>query len=124
MVNLALTQGSHRFEWLTRRYDGSELPLDIVMTAVPFGERTLLFVVSRDISGHKQAAKEIRQLNASLERRVAARRRNAQPAQQAEEYLRKRNEQVQKHRDVLLVVQSDKPTRQSTQKYVRCRPHP
>ena len=42
MVNLALAQGSHRFEWLSRRYDGSELPLDVVMTAVPFGERTLL----------------------------------------------------------------------------------
>ncbi len=113
MVKLALIQGSHRFEWLTRRYDGSELPLDIVMTAVPFGERTLLFVVSRDISGHKQAAKEIRQLNASLERRVAARTnellRSNEQLRQAEEYLRKRNEQVQKHRDVLLeIAQSDK----------------
>ena len=73
MVKLALTQGSYRFEWLSRRYDGSELPLDIVMTAVPFGERTLLFVVSRDISEHKRAESEIRQLNASLERRVAER---------------------------------------------------
>lgn len=48
MAKLALTQGSHRFEWLSRQYDGSKLPLDIVMTAVPFGERTLLFVVSRE----------------------------------------------------------------------------
>ena len=113
MVKLALTQGSHRFEWLTRRYDGSELPLDIVMTAIPFGERTLLFVVSRDISGHKQAESEIRQLNASLERRVAVRTnelvQSNEQLKQAEEYLRKRNEQVQKHRDVLLeIAQSDK----------------
>src|SRR6478609_2103171 len=49
MVSLALAQGSHRFEWLSRRYDGSELPLDVVMTAVPFGDRTMLFVVSRDV---------------------------------------------------------------------------
>src|SRR5262249_32649985 len=42
MIKLALTQGSHRFEWLSHRYDGSELPLDVVMTAVPFGERTVL----------------------------------------------------------------------------------
>jgi len=46
MVKLALTQGSHRFEWFSKRYDGRELPLDIVMTAVPFGERTLLSLVS------------------------------------------------------------------------------
>src|SRR5690606_6139128 len=29
MVRLALAQGSHRFEWMSRRYDGSELPLDV-----------------------------------------------------------------------------------------------
>jgi PAS domain S-box-containing protein len=113
VVKLALTQGSHRFEWLSRRYDGSELPLDIVMTAVPFGERILLFVVSRDISEHKQAENEIRQLNASLERRVAERTielvRSNDQLKQAQEMLRKRNEQVQKHRDVLLeIAQSDK----------------
>ncbi len=113
MVELALTQGSHRFEWLSRRYDGSELPLDIVMTAIPFGERTLLFVVSRDISEHRRAENEIRQLNASLERRVAERTfelvRSNDQLKLAEESLRQRSKQVQKHRDVLLeIAQSDK----------------
>jgi PAS domain S-box-containing protein len=73
MVELALTQGSHRFEWLSCRYDGSELPLDIVMTAVPFAERTLLSLVYRDICAQKRAEREIRQLNTSLEKRVAER---------------------------------------------------
>jgi PAS domain S-box-containing protein len=113
MVQLALTQGSHRFEWTSRRYDGSELPLDIVMTAVPFGERTLLYVVSRDISEHKRAECEIRQLNASLERRVTERTielvQSNHQLKRAEENLRKRSEQVQKHRDVLLeIAQYDK----------------
>jgi PAS domain S-box-containing protein len=73
MIQIALDQGSHRFEWLVRRYDGTELPLDIVMTAVPFDGRTLLSLVYRDISTQKHAEREIRQLNASLEKRVAER---------------------------------------------------
>ena len=113
LIELALTQGSHRFEWQVRRYDGTELPLDIVMTAVPFGERTLLSLVYRDNSRQKQAENEIRQLNASLENRVAERTRALLQAndqlKRAEEELRRRSEEVQKHRDVLLsLAHSDK----------------
>jgi PAS domain S-box-containing protein len=92
MVKLALTQGSHRFEWLTRRYDGRELPLDVVMTAVAVGERTLLSIVYRDISMHKLAESEIRRLNAELEERVSDRTadlvRSNEQLKQAEAELR------------------------------------
>ena len=106
MVKLALAQGSHRFEWVSRGFDGRELPLDVVMTAIPSGERTLLFVVTRDISCHKRAENEILRLNASLERRVAE--RTAELVQTNEQLRRKEQEllnrgsMVQKHRDVLL----------------------
>jgi PAS domain S-box-containing protein len=73
LIKVALEQGSLRFEWLLRRFDGTELPLDIVATAVPFDGRTLLSLVYRDISTQKLAESEIRQLNASLEKRVAER---------------------------------------------------
>jgi phosphate uptake regulator len=43
-----LDQGSLRFEWLVRCFDGTELPLDIVATAVPFDGRTLLSLVAED----------------------------------------------------------------------------
>jgi PAS domain S-box-containing protein len=73
LIKVALDQGSLRFEWLVRRFDGTELPLDIVATAVPFDGRTLLSLGYRDMSTQKLAESEIRQLNASLEKRVAER---------------------------------------------------
>ncbi|MBV8585594.1 MAG: PAS domain S-box protein [Verrucomicrobia bacterium] len=113
LVEIALRQGSHRFEWFTRRYDGSELPLDLVITPVPFVDRTLLSIVYRDISAQKRAESEIRQLNASLEKRVAERTaelmRSNDQLKRAKEDLRTRSEQLQKHRDVLLeLAHSDK----------------
>jgi PAS domain S-box-containing protein len=61
----------------------------------------------------KGAESEIRQLNASLEKRVAERTielvRSNEQLKQAEEQLRKHGEQVQIHRDVLLeLARSDK----------------
>src|SRR5580704_4808330 len=73
LIKIALDQGSVRFEWLVRRFDGSEVTLDIVATAVPFDGRPLLSLVYRDISTQKRAENEIRQLNASLQKRVAER---------------------------------------------------
>ena len=113
MIRFALAKGSHRFEWWSRRYDGSELPLDIVATAIPSGKRTLLSLVYRDTSEYKRAEGEIRQLNASLEKRVIERTTELMRAndqlRRTEEHFRKRSEQVQKHRDVLLeLAHSDK----------------
>jgi PAS domain S-box-containing protein len=61
----------------------------------------------------KRAESEIRQLNASLEKRVAERTielvRSNEQLKQAEEQLRKHGEQIQIHRDVLLeLARSDK----------------
>ena len=113
LIKIALECGSCRFEFLVHRYDGSELPLDIVMTAVPFGDRTLISIVYRDVSTQKRAESEIRLLNASLEKRVAERTdellQSNDQLRRAELELRNRGKQVQKYRDVLLeLAHSDK----------------
>jgi PAS domain S-box-containing protein len=113
LIKLALANGSHRFEWMSRRHDGTELPLDIVLTALPSSKRQLLLAISRDISAQKKAEQEILRLNALLEQRVAERtielvQSNEQLKSEMAERLRqekvqrKRSDQVERHRDVLL----------------------
>ncbi|HXS00652.1 MAG TPA: ATP-binding protein [Pyrinomonadaceae bacterium] len=59
MNAVAVERGSHRFEWLATRRDGSEFPVEVSLTAIPFQERKILYVVWRDISRRKEAEQEL-----------------------------------------------------------------
>lgn len=50
-----LAQSGGRFEWLARRFDGVELPLNVGVTVVEREGRKLHVIVSRDITLRKQA---------------------------------------------------------------------
>src|SRR5229473_1806184 len=43
-------RGGHRFEWVARRFDGHEVPLEVLVTAIRVGGRSLNVTVSRDIT--------------------------------------------------------------------------
>jgi len=63
------SQGAHRFEWLGRRADHSDLPLEVVATVIQTAGRTLHVVVARDITERKAAEaalRESRELLASV----------------------------------------------------------
>jgi PAS domain S-box-containing protein len=73
VIDIALSNGSHRFEWIARRMDGSEFPVEVLLTPIQTGENPLLATVCRDITDRKRAEQQILELNATLEQRVAQR---------------------------------------------------
>ncbi|HEY2342021.1 MAG TPA: PAS domain S-box protein, partial [Chthoniobacteraceae bacterium] len=64
---------TYRFEWMMRRVDGREVPVEVSCAAVLMDEKPIHIVISRDISERKNAERELLELNQSLERRVAER---------------------------------------------------
>ena len=61
MIALAYEKGFHYFEWMHRRCNGSELALEVLLTAIPMRGRRLLHVTWRDISARKRAEEALRE---------------------------------------------------------------
>src|SRR5262249_5691754 len=59
MIAIARTKGHHRFDSVARRANGSEFPVEVLLTAVPFKERKILHAVCRDISHRAEAQLEL-----------------------------------------------------------------
>ena len=66
-------QKSLRFEWTLRRFDGTEVPVEVSSTALTMGGKSVHVLMSRDISERKKAERELRDLTQALERRVTER---------------------------------------------------
>jgi PAS domain S-box-containing protein len=73
IIALVEQHKGHRFEWMMRHMAGHDVPLEVSCTQVVLGGRNIYVVISRDISERKKAEQESRELNLSLERRVAER---------------------------------------------------
>jgi PAS domain S-box-containing protein len=64
---------THCFEWVIRRLDGRDVPVEVSSTAVVMKGKSVHILISRDISERKRAEQELRELTHALERRVAER---------------------------------------------------
>ncbi len=60
MVQKALQDGSHCFEWQHQRKNGDTFPTEVILTMIPSREEQLVHAVVRDISERKKAEEEIR----------------------------------------------------------------
>jgi PAS domain S-box-containing protein len=69
---IAIVQGhkTHRLEWMMRRLDGTDVPIEVSSTMVLMGGKSIHVVISRDISERKKAERELLELTQALERRV------------------------------------------------------
>jgi PAS domain S-box-containing protein len=73
IIEIIQKQKTHLFEWMMRRLDGRDVPIEVSATAVLMGGKNIHVIICRDISERKQAARELLELNQSLERRVTER---------------------------------------------------
>src|SRR5262249_39028843 len=64
IIRLALQKGTHRFEWIARRFDGAEFPVEVLITPIQTGENPLMPTVCRDISERKTAEAALRESEA------------------------------------------------------------
>jgi PAS domain S-box-containing protein len=60
---LALVEkhGGHRFEWTGRRFDGHEVPLEVLVTLIQVNGRSLNVSVARDITDRKRTEAALRE---------------------------------------------------------------
>jgi PAS domain S-box-containing protein len=59
LIRATLERGNHRFEWQARKSDGSEFPVEVLLTAIPFKGKQAVYAVWRDITRRKQAELEL-----------------------------------------------------------------
>jgi PAS domain S-box-containing protein len=73
IIAMVQARGSYRFEWLMRRLDGVDIPIEVSATAVQINGKNIHVVMSRDISERKRAERELLELTQSLKQRVTER---------------------------------------------------
>lgn len=64
LTEIAFANGGHRFEWVIRRIDGQDMPLDVQLTAIPLNGEEVFYTIWRDITDRKQAEEAVKQSEA------------------------------------------------------------
>ncbi len=63
MDQIARKNGWHRFEWMHRKSDGEEFPVEVTLNSVEIGGRPALIAVWHDLTEAKRAERQLQKLN-------------------------------------------------------------
>ncbi|MFH1121472.1 MAG: PocR ligand-binding domain-containing protein [Bacteroidota bacterium] len=66
MIQTAVKNGSHRFDWLHRRPDGSDFWVEVVLTIIKIGRKEIIYTTWREITERILADQELRNMNEKL----------------------------------------------------------
>ncbi len=64
MIRIALEKGSHRFNWIHRRIDGSDFPVEVLLTPITLNGRQVIHTVWRDITERMKIEDALRESEA------------------------------------------------------------
>ncbi|MCX5685818.1 MAG: PAS domain S-box protein, partial [Planctomycetota bacterium] len=67
LIETAMREGSHFFEWTHRRLSGEDFPATVLMTRLELAGQVLLQATVRDITAQKRAEEELRKAHAFTE---------------------------------------------------------
>lgn len=59
MMQIALKKGSNHFEWIHKRADGEEFPVEVWLTAIPYKGKMIIHTAWRDITERKESERKI-----------------------------------------------------------------
>src|SRR6185436_12567114 len=55
----ALTEGTHHFEWIVRKLDGTDVPVEVTLTTLQLDGRKVMQAVINDLTERKRAEAEL-----------------------------------------------------------------
>ncbi|MEA2008189.1 MAG: PAS domain S-box protein, partial [Chloroflexota bacterium] len=64
MISIALEQGSNRFEWTHRRITGEDFVVEVLLTPITIGEKTIIHTTWRNVSERKRAEAKLQESEA------------------------------------------------------------
>jgi two-component system, cell cycle sensor histidine kinase and response regulator CckA len=67
MIETAMRNGSHFFEWMNRRIGGEEFPVDVLLTRIESGGKVMVQACVRDITERKRAEESNARLVTAVE---------------------------------------------------------
>ena len=70
MMRAASEKGFHRFEWIHRKANGTDFPVEVSLTPITYQGKTILHCLWRDLTRQKRAEEERRRLFHDMRERV------------------------------------------------------